>query len=71
MYKRFMVFRCESYYPSGGLDDCNQSFDEVKDAIEYIISNPANDCWYQLFDRVAGIQIEEFKEIGVKYNEQR
>jgi hypothetical protein len=35
MYKRFLVFAMDRYYPSGGIDDVKKSFDDADEAIEF------------------------------------
>jgi hypothetical protein len=32
--KRFLVFCCDTYYPSGGMDDFIGDFDTIKDATD-------------------------------------
>lgn len=35
-YKRFLVFAYYNYYPSGGMNDFQKSFDTYEEAEEYI-----------------------------------
>ena len=54
--KRFLVFKIEEYYPSGGMLDLQQSFDSLLEAMESIPS-PAVE-YYQIYDRVVGKLVE-------------
>ena len=38
--KRFLVFCCEHYYPSGGWDDLDEAFDTLEEAHYYIDKMP-------------------------------
>ena len=52
--KRFSVFAGDYYYPSGGMDDFLDSFDELEVAKNY--ADNIKDCtnrkydWYQIYD---------------------
>jgi hypothetical protein len=39
MYKRFLVFSYDDYYPNGGLSDVIKSFDDADEAVEYAKSD--------------------------------
>lgn len=59
--KRFIVFRYDCYYPSGGMNDVVKDFDEATDAIHYL-ENTRNDYDYsQVFDRLSGKIIHKVK----------
>ena len=36
IYKRFVVFEFADYYPTGGMGDCEESFDTLEEAEEYM-----------------------------------
>mgnify|MGYP003677404965 CR=1 FL=1 len=55
IYKRFMVFEYDSYYPAGGLDDVNESFDDELKAILYAKSSKYD--YAEIFDREKGIAL--------------
>lgn len=49
--KRFSIFAGDYYYPSGGMDDFIDSFDELEvaeDFIKYYTIRKYD--WYQIFD---------------------
>lgn len=55
-YKRFMVFRCNTYYPEGGLSDVDESFDTLEEAIKF-----CKERYYDfryIFDRIEGKIVE-------------
>lgn len=58
--KRFVVFRGDYYYPSGGWDDFAASFDTVEEALEFTRTpNVVNRIvlhydWYQIIDLNTG-----------------
>jgi hypothetical protein len=42
IYKKYIVFCIDQYYPSGGLSDIGNSFDTIDKAREYIKKNRAD-----------------------------
>ncbi len=40
--KRFLLFKCDRYYPSGGWGDFAGSFDSISDSMEFLADNPLN-----------------------------
>lgn len=56
-YKRFMFFQIEAYYPSGGLSDCDESFDTLEEALNYMKLKNYHAYECELFDRVQGVEI--------------
>lgn len=44
IYNRFAVFVIEECYPSGGVSDIVESFDNIEDAVNFAESLPFNDC---------------------------
>lgn len=50
-----MVFSCDTYYPSGGLNDCFDSFDTIPEAVEAVKNNRGD--YYEIFDRIDGVEI--------------
>ena len=60
-HKRFLVFFYYQYYPDGGLGDLDNTFDTIKEAVEYI--ERENKDFYDLYDRVEGqsVNIIEYK----------
>jgi len=67
-HKRFLVFFYYQYYPDGGLDDLDNTFDTIKETIEHI-ENEKKD-FYDLYDRVEGqsINIRDYKKGLTIYN---
>ena len=56
-YERYMLFEFYTFYPSGGLHDCDVSFANLDDAIQAFEFSNADHA--QLFDRIDGIIIKE------------
>lgn len=54
--KRFLAFGFDTYYPSGGLCDMQESFDTIGEAIAYLksVSYDSKD----LYDRISGRSID-------------
>jgi hypothetical protein len=52
IYKKYMVFGFNAYYPDGGLDDVLNSFDDESEAIK--CAEKAEFRTVQVFDRVEG-----------------
>ncbi|MHA1437970.1 MAG: hypothetical protein ACTSPD_10370 [Promethearchaeota archaeon] len=57
-YKRYMVLKYDYYYPSGGLEDCEVSFESKDKALKYAMKEYFFDC-VQVFDRIEGVIIYE------------
>ena len=57
-YKRYMIFVILKYTECGGLYDIKKSFDDVKSALTYCRKSNSNMMDVQLFDRIAGIEID-------------
>ena len=53
-FKRYMAFAPE-YYPSGGVSDCEQSFDTKDEAMQWLGSNGYEHDSAYIFDRIDGI----------------
>ena len=53
---RYMVFGIEQYYPSGGVDDCDVSFDTLEEARAYCSGEgrPEYTLADYIFDRIEG-----------------
>jgi hypothetical protein len=51
-YKQFMIFSFTEFYPSGGLSDVMESFDDFADAIAYIKGYSSE--YLYIFDRING-----------------
>lgn len=58
-YKQYMVFFMCRYYPTGGLDDCEGSFDTLKEVAKFIKDNLSQYQRVEVFDRVKGVKILE------------
>ena len=56
--KRYMVFQCNQYYPSGGLDDVTGDFDTVMEARNTLRKVDNYHDYSNIFDRIEGISIE-------------
>jgi len=54
-YKRYMVFESYHYDATGGLGDCNKSFDEKKYAIRWAKNSQCHSV--EVFDRIEGVVI--------------
>ena len=52
-----MVFEFDDYYPGGGLCDVVYSSDDKEEALRYIKKDKGYEN-RQLFDRVAGIELD-------------
>ena len=55
IYKRYMVFEFDCYYPIGGLCDCSKSFDDLDEATEY--ANMSGYNFIQIFDTLNRCQV--------------
>jgi hypothetical protein len=53
--KRFYLFAGYNYYPAGGWDDFNDSFDSVDEAIKIGKEHPGD--WYHVIDSQTGESI--------------
>jgi len=53
-YKRYMAFAFPDYYPSGGISDCETSFDSYEDAMAWLGSNGYEHDTAYIFDRLEG-----------------
>ena len=62
LVKRYLLFWCAQYYPSGGWDDLLDSFDSVEEAYKEIIKrNHPRDLWFgdfQLIDVQTGGKVD-------------
>lgn len=61
-FKRFMVFRMEQYYPSGGINDCIAHSDDLDVAKAFAHSIGVGTHDVEIFDRVQGVEIYMFEE---------
>lgn len=57
-YKHYMVFAYDQYYPSGGLSDCEASFDDLEAAKTYAEQNKSKWRYVKIFDRFAGEEVK-------------
>ena len=61
-FKRFMVWRSEEYYPGGGLNDFEESFDTLEEAENFIKERKSariySNDWFGIFDRIEGVELE-------------
>lgn len=49
--KRFILFRCDYYYPSGGWNDFVGSFDTLEEANNIALKNfKSNNEWFHIID---------------------
>ncbi len=55
-FKRFMAFQYNTYYPDGGLGDCEASFDTFEEAVEFL-KKRYHDFRF-VFDRIEGTETE-------------
>ena len=53
--KRFLVFGCDSYYPSGGMDDRIASFDTIEEACVYASKSKYEHLSF--YDREEGTEV--------------
>lgn len=54
-HKRYLVFGFDGFYPAGGLDDIQCTFDLLEEAIVYAQKrNDRNTC---IYDRIGGIVV--------------
>lgn len=59
-FKRYMVWESEQYYPGGGLQDFEHSFDTLEEAIAYIknCKKEMYSPWRGIFDRIEGVEVD-------------
>lgn len=55
-HKRFLVFLMDSYYPLGGINDLEGSFDSKEEAIKF--AKASERSFYQIYDRIEGEEID-------------
>jgi hypothetical protein len=53
-YKRYMAFAFPEYYPSGGISDCDLSFDSKDEAMNWLGTIGYEHDTAYIFDRVDG-----------------
>jgi hypothetical protein len=53
--KQFLVFGCDMYYPSGGLDDVKGSFDTAAEAVAYAATLNYN--FVNIWDRINDVRV--------------
>jgi hypothetical protein len=56
LQKRYYVFTYNQYYPGGGLEDVEATFDDVEEAIKF--AENADDDYVDVFDKQLGAFIE-------------
>lgn len=63
--KRYLVFGINQYYPAGGLDDVEESFDTVEEAVPELGENgmPWSD-WVFLWDRIDDVEYLWHRDAG-------
>lgn len=47
-FKRFILFEYDSYYPSGGMSDCSNSFETLDEAVND--GKLSKSDWVEIFD---------------------
>jgi hypothetical protein len=57
--KNFLLFAGDVYYPSGGWDDFQGSFDTVDEAKAYLKAQNHNHDWWQIVNLSTGAIEEE------------
>lgn len=57
-----MLFGFDTDGSRGGLNDQEGSFDEILEAVDSVKGTKDRYSNYQLFDRVEGIEVEDFEE---------
>jgi hypothetical protein len=45
LYRKYIVFGCESYYPLGGLNDVQGDYDTLQEAREEELANGYDDSY--------------------------
>jgi hypothetical protein len=57
LYKKFIVFEYETYYPGGGVSDIKGSFDDLEEAKQFILKEPTDynyvidrDTWEKVYE---------------------
>ena len=58
--KRFWLFSGYYYYPSGGMSDFKDSFDNINDAVKKADESD-NDEWWEIVDSQSGEIVREEK----------
>lgn len=63
MLKRFLVFKGDDYYPSGGMRDFYTDYDTQEEALAELMTLPVDHCgsWAHVYDQVIGEQVKRFK----------
>jgi len=49
--KRYLLFCGSNYYPNGGMNDCDGSFDTIEEALEALNKKEWSKDWYHIVDR--------------------
>lgn len=55
--KRFLVFGIYRYYPSGGMDDLNDSFETVEEAVKHTKEIFDKYDSVDIYDRIEGVSL--------------
>ena len=59
--KRYLLFSYDGYYPDGGWNDFNGSFDTPELALAHASTDPSvHSDWWQLVDLETGEEVEGF-----------
>lgn len=57
--KRYLVFTYDDFYPSGGMTDLKESFDDIDEALEFIKNQKYVNA--ELYDRIDGSELDYWK----------
>lgn len=65
--KKYLVFSGERYYPLGGIDDFDNSFSNMDEAIDYCVKSYLEDYgrWFQIVDYNT---LKVLKSADIDYN---
>ena len=52
--KRYFLFTGDYFYPAGGMNDFDNSFDSLEAAIEYVKASHSRMQWHHVVDMTTG-----------------
>jgi hypothetical protein len=59
-HKRFLVFKYDNFYPCGGTNDLQGSFDSLSEATDFANGHePYRFDYFEIYDRIEGVTIEK------------
>lgn len=60
--KRYLVFRGEHYYPSGGWHDLDNTFDTLPEVLQYLHTDNClkRSEWVHVVDITTGLQVSDY-----------